>query len=165
MSVAFWSGSLLLSGMHARPVGNWRSRPVWIVPIGCRPRWAAADGTPRRCATRYARRSSTVWVIQPACWWSMRLVSSRRARTRWVHRGTIAAEQIVSRTARLACSAPMPVPAGQALIDRRLYLPEVWASDAVRRDKVGAPRSVTFATRTGIVRAFATALDAGVPCA
>jgi SRSO17 transposase len=57
-------------------------------------------------------------------------------------------------------------PRGQALIDRRLYLPEVWASDAARRDKVGVPDAVTFATKTEIARTLiAAALDAGTPCA
>lgn len=57
-------------------------------------------------------------------------------------------------------------PRGQALIDRRLYLPEAWASDAGRRDKVGVPDTVTFATKTEIARTLiGAALDAGAPCA
>ena len=55
---------------------------------------------------------------------------------------------------------------GQALIDRRLYLPEAWASDRVRRDKVGVPETVTFATKTEIARTLiGAALAAGAPCA
>jgi SRSO17 transposase len=54
---------------------------------------------------------------------------------------------------------------GQALIDRALYLPEVWASDPVRRGAAGVPEDTAFATkpqlgRQMLVRAFA----AGVPC-
>lgn len=57
-------------------------------------------------------------------------------------------------------------PRGQALIDRRLYLPEAWASDMPRRDKVGVPGTVTFATKIEIAWALiAAALDAGAPCA
>jgi SRSO17 transposase len=55
---------------------------------------------------------------------------------------------------------------GQALIDRRLYLPEAWAGDDVRRSQAQIPESVTFATKPQIACALiAAALDAGVPCA
>jgi SRSO17 transposase len=50
---------------------------------------------------------------------------------------------------------------GQALIDRRLYLPEAWAGDAERRRAAKVP----FLTKPAIARAMiARALDAGVPC-
>jgi SRSO17 transposase len=55
---------------------------------------------------------------------------------------------------------------GQALIDRRLYLPEAWASDAARRRRVQVPGAVEFATKPRIAcDLIAAALDAGVPCA
>lgn len=54
---------------------------------------------------------------------------------------------------------------GHALIDRRLYLPETWASDAARRDGVGVPEDLRFAPKTEIARdLISAALDAGVPC-
>jgi SRSO17 transposase len=55
---------------------------------------------------------------------------------------------------------------GQALIDRRLYLPEAWASDKVRRRRVQVPDAIEFATKPRIAcDLIAAALDAGVPCA
>jgi SRSO17 transposase len=54
---------------------------------------------------------------------------------------------------------------GQALIDRRLYLPEGWANDAERRRAAKVPEDVPFLTKPEIARAMiARALDAGVPC-
>jgi SRSO17 transposase len=54
---------------------------------------------------------------------------------------------------------------GQALIDRRLYLPEGWANDAERRRAAKIPDEVPFRTKPEIAREMiARALDAGVPC-
>jgi SRSO17 transposase len=55
---------------------------------------------------------------------------------------------------------------GQALIDRRLYLPEAWAGAAARRQQVQVPESIAFATKPQIAcDLISAALDTGVPCA
>jgi SRSO17 transposase len=54
---------------------------------------------------------------------------------------------------------------GQALIDRRLYLPEGWAADTERRRAAKVPDDVPFLTKPEIAcEMLARALDAGVPC-
>ena len=55
---------------------------------------------------------------------------------------------------------------GQALVDRRLYLPRRWAEDAARRAKVSVPPETGFATKPALAReTIAAARDAGVACA
>jgi SRSO17 transposase len=54
---------------------------------------------------------------------------------------------------------------GHALIDRALYLPEVWANDLARRRAAGVPEDTVFATKPQLGRQMlARAFAAGVPC-
>jgi SRSO17 transposase len=54
---------------------------------------------------------------------------------------------------------------GHALIDRVLYLPEVWANDPARRRAAGVPAETVFATKPQLGRQMlARAFAAGVPC-
>jgi SRSO17 transposase len=57
-------------------------------------------------------------------------------------------------------------PAGHALIDRELYLPESWIADPDRCAAAGIPAGTVFATKPGLARAMiGRALDAGTPAA
>lgn len=63
----------------------------------------------------------------------------------------------------------MPAPRGQALIDRRLYLPKDRAADEARRAGAKIPPEISFATKTAMAgEVIASALDAaaaeGTPC-
>jgi SRSO17 transposase len=54
---------------------------------------------------------------------------------------------------------------GHALIDRALYLPEVWANDPARRGAAGVPEERVFATKPRLGRQMlARAFAAEVPC-
>src|ERR687894_598833 len=54
---------------------------------------------------------------------------------------------------------------GHALIDRALYLPEVWANDPARRGGAGVPENTVFATKPQLGRQMLTrAFAAEVPC-
>ena len=55
---------------------------------------------------------------------------------------------------------------GQALVDRRLYLPESWTKDPARCARASIPEAVEFATKPKMARAMIeAALNAGAPCA
>jgi SRSO17 transposase len=54
---------------------------------------------------------------------------------------------------------------GHALIDRALYLPEVWSNDPARRHAAGVPADTAFATKPQLGRQMLTrAFAADVPC-
>ncbi len=57
-------------------------------------------------------------------------------------------------------------PRGAVLLDRALYLPEAWASDAGRRAEAGVPEAVRFATKGELAqRMLARAFATGIPAA
>jgi len=57
-------------------------------------------------------------------------------------------------------------PQGRTFLDRELYLPKDWATDAARRAEAGVPEAVTFQTKPALARAMlARAFAAGVPAA
>ena len=57
-------------------------------------------------------------------------------------------------------------PRGCAFLDRALYLPEEWATDAARRTAAGIPAGIAFATKGELARGMlARAFAAGVPAA
>lgn len=55
-------------------------------------------------------------------------------------------------------------PKGRALMDRRLYLPKVWAEDPARREKADIPEDIDFATKPQLARQMVeAAIEAKVP--
>ena len=57
-------------------------------------------------------------------------------------------------------------PRGHLLLDRRLYLPEVWCSDAARRKRAHVPQDVTFQTKPQLaMQMLQGAWQRGVPMA
>ena len=53
---------------------------------------------------------------------------------------------------------------GRTLLDRELYLPQVWADDQERRREAGVPESVRFRTKPQLAQLMlGRALEAGVP--
>ena len=53
---------------------------------------------------------------------------------------------------------------GRALLDRELYLPQVWAGDVERRREAGVPRDAVFRTKPQLARRMLErALESGVP--
>jgi SRSO17 transposase len=57
-------------------------------------------------------------------------------------------------------------PRGRTFLDRELYLPQEWATDAARREEAGVPEELTFATKPQLARRMLErACKAGVPTA
>ena len=54
---------------------------------------------------------------------------------------------------------------GKALLDRELYLPQVWAEDRERRREAGVPEDTVFRTKGQLAQLMLErAVDSGVPC-
>ena len=55
-------------------------------------------------------------------------------------------------------------PRGRTLLDRELYLPQVWAEDQERRREAGVPEDVSFRTKPQLAQVMLErALESGVP--
>jgi SRSO17 transposase len=68
--------------------------------------------------------------------------------------------------AQVAVYLAYVAPAGHALIDRELYLPQSWIADPGRCQAAGIPAGTGFATKPALARRMlARALDVGVPAA
>jgi SRSO17 transposase len=66
--------------------------------------------------------------------------------------------------AQVAVYLTYAAPAGHALIDRELYLPESWTGDPARCRAAGVPGGTAFATKPALAQMMVTrALEAGVP--
>ena len=53
---------------------------------------------------------------------------------------------------------------GRVLLDRELYLPQVWADDGERRREAGVPEEVTFRTKPQLAQdMLGRAVESGVP--
>jgi SRSO17 transposase len=66
--------------------------------------------------------------------------------------------------AQVAVYLTYSTPAGHALIDRELYLPESWTGDPGRCAAAGIPEGTAFATKPELaLRMVGRALDAGTP--
>ena len=68
--------------------------------------------------------------------------------------------------AQVAVYLTYAAPAGHALIDRELYLPQSWIRDKQRCAAAGIPEGTMFATKPALaLRVITRALDAGTPAA
>jgi SRSO17 transposase len=68
--------------------------------------------------------------------------------------------------AQVAVYLAYAAPAGAALIDRALYLPQSWTSDPARCQAAGVPAGTVFATKPALAQAMiGRALDAAAPAA
>ena len=153
----------------ARTAGNWPRMPGIVRPTGCRTFSPACAGMPIRCA------------MTPAC---ARLRLCRRAIGRCrcgagpgrdrvcqereqVGRGAAAVFGHGRRIENCQIGVFLGYASrhGHALIDRALYLPEVWANDPAPAGRGRVPADTAFATKPQLGRQMLiSAFAAGVPC-
>ena len=77
-----------------------------------------------------------------------------------------AARQAGSRTTRFSVFLAYAGAKGRTLLDRELYLPQVWADDRERRREAGVPEDAVFRTKPQLAQLMlGRALEASVPFA
>ena len=80
-----------------------------------------------------------------------------------VYRFSITAQQDTSENCQVGVFLAYVTGKGHSLIDRRFYLPKSWADDLQKRDKVGVPETVRFATKAQLAQQMLqSAWDAGI---
>ena len=107
----------------------------------------------------------SIWAPLTGFWWWTRPASSRKGRSRLVQRqysGTAGRIENCQIGVFLAYAGAR----GRTLLDRELYLPQVWAEDWERRKEAGVPGDVSFRTKPRLAQEMLErALEAGVPFA
>ena len=154
----------LLSLVERKNGGSLLSRRGTPHRTGCNACCPATGGTPTWFATIWLVTLWSTWATLTAYWWWTRPGSSRKGnKSAGVQRqysgtaGRIENCQIGVFLA-YACSK------GRALLDRELYLPQVWAGDVERRREAGVPRDAVFRTKPQLARRMLErALESGVP--
>src|SRR4051795_12308804 len=131
----------------ARMAGSWLRMRATARLTGYRTFSPACAGMPIRSGMIYRPTLSRNWAMPMACWsWT---------ETGFVKKGTksVGVQRQYSGTAGRIENCQIGVflgyasRHGHALIDRALYLPEVWANAPARRSAAGVPAETAFATK------------------
>ena len=138
-----WSG---------RTAGNWQSRRATPLPTGCSACCTTTGGTRTWSGMTSGTMLWSIWATPVGLWWWTRPGFSRRA------------------ASPLGCSVGVFLTyasaKGRTLLDRELYLPQVWAQDRERREEAGVPEDAVFWTKPQLAQLMLErAADSGVPFA
>ena len=81
------------------------------------------------------------------CWWWTRPDSSRKGRSRLLVQRQYSGTAGRIENCQIGVFLAYASARGRTLLDRELYLPQVWAEDWERRREAGVPESVGFRTK------------------